>query len=104
MEYLLESFRADWESLLSYAPRLLYATVLLAVFALGGIYAGRLARAILARSPRFRTNQRFLIGLVTWGVVSVGLLIALGVLGFAGVAASMLATGGVVAIHSGYHE
>jgi small-conductance mechanosensitive channel len=76
--------------------------VLLVVFVVAGRYAGRLVGSLLSRSPRFQTNQRFLAGAITWTVVSAGLLLALGVLGFAGVAASMLATGGVVAIVLGF--
>lgn len=102
MEFVLESFRADWEGLLQFAPRLIYAAVLLGFFVVGGVYAGRLVQTILARTPRFRTNRRFLVGLVTWAFASVGLLLALGILGFAGVAASLLATGGVVAIVLGF--
>lgn len=102
MEFVLDSFRADWEAVLGYAPRLVYAAFLFGVFAVIGSYAGRLARTVLGRSPRFRTNQRFLSRLFSWLFVSAGLLLALSLLGFTGIAASMLATGGVVAIVLGF--
>lgn len=102
MDFVMESFRADWEALLKFAPRLIYAAVLLVVFVVAGSYAGRLSRSLLGRSPRFRTNKRFLAGAISWALVSVGVLLSLGVLGFAGIAASMLATGGVVAIVLGF--
>ncbi len=102
MEFMLDSFRADWEAFLGYAPRLLYAAILFGLFAVAGNFAGRLTRTVLGRSPRFRTNQRFLSRLVSWLFVSAGLLLALSLLGFTGIAASMLATGGVVAIVLGF--
>ncbi len=102
MEFVTESFRADWETLLRLAPRLLYAALLVAVFSLAGMWVGRLVHAALGRSPRYRTSQRFLSRLVAWGIASVGLLLAVGVLGFTGIAASMLATGGLVAIVLGF--
>ncbi len=102
MDFVIESFRADWLLLLSYTPRLLYALVLLIVFLGAGRFAARLVSGISGRSDFFHGNERFIGQGISWLAGSVGVLLALGVLGFHGVAASMLATGGVAAIVLGF--
>lgn len=102
MEYMLQSLLADWESFLKFAPRVFYGLVLLIVFLLVARYGGRLVEKILERSTRLRANAHFLQIVVTWLIASIGLLLALGLMGFSGIVASLLATGGVVAIVLGF--
>ncbi|MDH3536352.1 MAG: mechanosensitive ion channel family protein [Gammaproteobacteria bacterium] len=102
MEYVLESIRADWQTFLRFAPRFVYGLLLLIVFLLAARYGGRLVANILERSAQLRTNAHFLQNLVTWSIASVGFLLALGLMGFSGIATSLLATGGVVAIVLGF--
>ncbi len=102
MEYILETIRADWELFLKFAPRIIYGLVLLVIFLLAARYSGRLVGKILDRSPKLRANAHFLQNLVTWLIASIGFLLALGLMGFTGLAASLLATGGVVAIVLGF--
>lgn len=102
MDFVIESLSADWESLLRYAPRLGYALILLAIFLIAAKLAGKYTARILQRSSRLRTNKQFLRHLVSWSIGSVGILLSLGIMGFHGVATSLLATGGVVAIVLGF--
>lgn len=102
MEFVIETLQADWEDLLRFAPKLLYALVLLAVFFVVGNITGRLTARLLRRSERFRVNEHFLQRAVSWSIGITGILLALGLMGFQGVATSMLATGGVVAIVVGF--
>ena len=102
MEFVVESLRTDWEAFLRFAPRLFYALVLLVIFLVAARFAGRLAANVFHRSVRMRSNERFLRHVVTWSISSIGILLALGLMGFQGVAASLLATGGVVAIVLGF--
>jgi small-conductance mechanosensitive channel len=102
MEFVIESLRADWQAFLVFAPRLFYGFVLLIIFLLTAKFAGRIAARVLHRSARFRSNERFLQHVVTWSISSLGVLLALGLMGFQGIAASLLATGGVVAIVLGF--
>lgn len=102
MEFVIESLNTDWESFLRFAPRLVYAAALLLVFLVAAKIAGKTAVRLLERSTRLRTNKEFLRHLVSWLISLVGVLLALGILGFHGVAASLLATGGVVAIVLGF--
>jgi len=102
MEFVIESLGTDWEAFLRFAPRLLYGLVLLIIFLIAARFAGRLVVNVLHRSIRMRSNERFFRHLVTWSISSVGILLALGVMGFQGIATSLLATGGVAAIVLGF--
>jgi small-conductance mechanosensitive channel len=102
MELVIESLRADWEAFLRFAPRLFYGLVLLVIFLTAAKFAGQFAAKVLHRSARFRSNERFLQHAVRWSISSLGVLLALGLMGFQGIAASLLATGGVVAIVLGF--
>jgi small-conductance mechanosensitive channel len=102
MDFVIESLSADWNSFLRFAPRRAYAAVLLVVFLIAGGIAGKYVSFLLDRSKRLRTNKQFLRHLVSWLFGSIGILLALGIMGFHGVAASLLATGGVVAIVLGF--
>ncbi len=102
MEFVIESLRADWELLLRFAPRLFYGLALLVVFLIMAKLAGRLAGKVLHSSIRLRSNERFLQHVVTWSIGFVGVLLALGLMGFQGIVTSLLATGGVVAIVLGF--
>lgn len=102
MNYVLDSLQTDWQSFLAYSPRLIYAAVLLLIFGLLSITVGKLVTRVFTRSERLRGNVRFVRRIVVWTIRVVGVLLALGVMGFQGVAASLLATGGVVAIVLGF--
>lgn len=102
MEYMIDSLRADWQAFLAFSPRLLYAILLLLASWFAGSIAGRLSARVLDRVQRMKPNVRFIRGLAKWSIRTVGVLLALGVMGLQGVAASLLATGGVVAIVLGF--
>jgi len=102
MEFILKSIRADWQTFLGLAPRFVYGLVLLLMFLLAARYGGRLVGNLLERSSRLRANAHFLQNLVTWLIASIGFLLALGLMGFKGIATSLLATGGVVAVVLGF--
>lgn len=101
MEYILETLRSDWELFLRFAPRLLYAALLLILMLGLGRLAGRALAKLLTDRSRL-TNQHVIRYIISWTLGTIGVLLALGVLGLDGVAASMLATGGVVAIVAGF--
>jgi len=102
MEFITESLHADWQTFLNYSPRLIYAAiVLIAVFIAAGAVS-RLIGNIMRRSERLQSQERYVRRLVLWAIRLIGVMFALGVMGFKGVAASMLATGGVVAIVLGF--
>ncbi len=102
MDFVLETLTNDWQTFLRLLPKLMYALVVIAVFLFVGRHVGRLSGRLFALSDGLRGNQRFMQQLVTWVVSSVGLLLALSLLGLQGIAASLLATGGVVAIVAGF--
>jgi small-conductance mechanosensitive channel len=102
MEFILDSLRADWQSFLSFSPRLIYAIVLLLIFWFAGSALGNVTGRVLQASEKTRATMGFVQRLVTWALRFAGVLLALGVMGFQGVAASVLATGGILAIVLGF--
>lgn len=102
MEFITEGLQADWQAFLSFSPRLIYAVIVLVVFFLGARIISNLVARIMRRSERLQTQERYVRRLVMWAIRILGMLFALSVMGFKGLAASMLATGGVVAIVLGF--
>ncbi len=102
MDFVLESLRADWEALLRFAPRLFYGLVVLTIFLAAARLGGRVVSRVLRRTGQLEANESFFRHTVTLLIGVVGILLALGVMGFHGVAASLLATGGVVAVVLGF--
>lgn len=102
MEFITESLRSDWQTFLSFSPRLIYAGIVLIIFLLAAHTLSELVGRILRRSERLQTQERYVRRLVIWAIWLLGVLFALSVMGLKGLAASMLATGGVVAIVLGF--
>ena len=102
MEIIIESLLADWRSFLGFAPKLLYGLAIVIVFLIIGRYSARGIGHLLRRAVRTRSTARFFEHLTSWIIVSIGLLLALGVMGFHGIATSLLATGGIAAIILGF--
>ena len=102
MEFVLESLRADWQTFLNYSPRLIYAAIVLIIASLAAGGFSRLVGNVMRRSQRLQQQERYVRRLVLWTIQLIGVMFALGVMGFKGVATSMLATGGVVAIVLGF--
>lgn len=102
MDFVIESLRADWQSFLGFSPRLIYAIVLLSVFWIGGGIIGKIVGRVLRKSERIRADLGFVQRLTIWALRFAGVLMALGVMGFQGIAASLLATGGILAIVLGF--
>ncbi|MGB5488852.1 MAG: mechanosensitive ion channel domain-containing protein [Lysobacterales bacterium] len=102
MEFITESLQADWQTFLSFSPRLIYAAIVLIIFFLVARALSNLVARIMHRSERLQAQERYVRRLVMWAIRILGVLFALSVMGFKGLAASMLATGGVVAIVLGF--
>lgn len=102
MEFITESLKADWQTFLSFSPRLIYAGIVLVIFLLAAGMVNKLVGRIMQRSQRLQNQERYVRRLVMWAIRLLGVVFALSVMGFKGVAASMLATGGVVAIVLGF--
>lgn len=90
------------DALLGLLPEIVAATLVLVLFAgIGAVLGAGLARALRAtgRADRYVRLARRLL---RWMVAGFGLVLALQILGLTGVAASLLATGGIVAIVFGF--
>ncbi len=102
MERLIDSLAAEWQRMIELAPRALVALVVLLVFVLAGRLAGRGVGLLLQRGGLTPTHQLFFRRLVIWLAALVGLAVALNVLGLGGVAAGLLAGGGLTAVVLGF--
>jgi small conductance mechanosensitive channel len=102
MDFITESLRADWQTFLSFSPRLIYAVIVLIIFFLVARVFSNLVGRIMRRSEHLQAQERYVRRLVMWAIRLLGVLFAMSVMGFKGLAASMLATGGVVAIVLGF--
>jgi len=102
MDILVESLTEEWQSLVRLSPRLLVAMVIFAVSILIGRLFGKAAVHILARGNFKSTHRNFFRNLTAWLVAILGLILALNVLGLKGLAASLVAGGGITAIILGF--
>lgn len=102
MEFILDSVRADWEAFLRFGPRLIYAAVLFVVAYLAGRHIGNVAMRVLRRRASHTGEEHLLRSVFNLIAAGVGLVLALGVLGLQGIATSLIATGGAVAIVLGF--
>ena len=102
MEFILDSVRADWEAFLRLSPRLIYAVVLFTVVYLSGRQLGRITLRVLRRRAGRTGEEHLLRSVFNLVAAGIGLVLALGVLGLQGIATSLIATGGAVAIVLGF--
>ncbi|MBT8144468.1 MAG: mechanosensitive ion channel, partial [Gammaproteobacteria bacterium] len=94
--------RDKWESLLGALPQIAIALVVFIIVALIGQAVSRAIFALLQRGNFADTHRDFFRRLVAWLFYLAGFTLALGVLGFSGVAASILTGGGVTAVVLGF--
>ena len=102
MEILLESIHEEWARLVRHAPRVLAALLVLVVFVVLGGVLGRGLDRMLRRGRVPVAHRGFFRDVARWALVGVGLVVALNIVGLHGVAASLVAGGGVTAIVLGF--
>jgi small-conductance mechanosensitive channel len=102
MKVLIESLIQEWHNLLRVVPRLFMAIVLLLVFIWIGRILGRALGRLLERGRFSGTHKKFFQSAGTWLFLLIGLILALNVIGMRGIAASLLAGGGVTAVILGF--
>ncbi len=102
MDRLIESFAGQWEGVIEFAPRALLALVVFLIFVVVGRLAVRGLGLVLNRGGLPPTHQLFFRRLLNWAAVLFGMAVALNVLGLGGVAAGLLAGGGLTAVMLGF--
>ncbi|MEQ9105767.1 MAG: mechanosensitive ion channel family protein [Rhodothermales bacterium] len=102
----LDTGAAAWDNLVAMAPRLLGGVVILVVGLVVARLSSRAMKLWVARQAvdgeRRRRPSKAPERVVRWGVSTLAIVLALQFVGLTGVAASLLATGGVVAIILGF--
>ncbi|MFQ5351137.1 MAG: mechanosensitive ion channel family protein [Thermoanaerobaculia bacterium] len=102
MDRLKDSFADEWQSAIDLAPQVVLALVVLLVFVVIGRLAARGLGLALERGGLTVTHQRFFRRLLSWAAALFGLAMALNVLGLGGVAAGLVAGGGLTAVMLGF--
>lgn len=102
MDIIVGSLADKWEQLLSALPEIAIAVVVFIVVAVLGQVAGRGVVAVMKRGNFGQTHRDFFRRLIAWLFYLVGFTLALNVLGFSGLAASILTGGSVTAIVLGF--
>lgn len=102
MDVLLESLRQIWDEIARLSPRLVLAVLTVVVFGgLGRVLGVALSRAA-RRAGRAEGMTFFARALVSWLLTIVGIVVALNLMGWGSLAASLLATGGLMAVVFGF--
>ena len=102
MELLRETLSLEWEAVIRLAPRLAVALVVLVVLTLlGRGIAGAVSR-ILQRSQLPESHSGFFQAVTRGLFLLIGIVAALNIVGLKGVAASLLAGGGITAVVLGF--
>lgn len=102
MELLMESLKAEWQNLVRLSPKILIALIIFVIFIFLGRMIGRAVAHIMMRGNFKPTHRNFFRNLTAWLLGILGLIIALNLLGMKGLAASLMAGGGITAIILGF--
>ncbi len=102
MDIILRSLTAQWEAFLAAVPQILLGIGVFIAVAIVGQIVSRTVRAVLERGNLVDTHRGFIRRLVLWAFLLIGFTLTLNVLGFSGVAASILTGGGVTAVVLGF--
>ena len=102
MEVLLESLEQEWRGLIRLTPKIVMALVALLVSIGVGRVVARMLVGVLTRGNLSKVHLSFFKQLTQWSFLLLGVIIALNVLGLKGVAASLVAGGGVTAVVLGF--
>lgn len=102
MEELLNSFSSEFEAVVELAPRILFGAVLFVLFLIIGRLVSRGIRRLGERTDRESRTPRMMGRFMSMIFGILGLVIALQVMGLTGIATSLLATGGILAVVLGF--
>ena len=102
MEIFYETLIEEWHGIMRILPRFIVALV---VFGFSIILSRFVAKGIIRLISRgnFKpTHRNFFKGLTQWVIVFLGIIIGLNILGFKGLATSLVAGGGITAVVLGF--
>jgi small conductance mechanosensitive channel len=102
VEILFQSLIEDWHSLLRLAPRIVLAVLVIVISFQVGRVLGRIFARVLAHGRLTDTHRNFFRGLFAWTFGIIGIILALNLIGLNGLAAGLLAGGGITAVVIGF--
>ena len=91
MEALIDSLKAEWQTLVRLAPRLAFALLVLVLLIWIGRVVGKVVVKLLEKGKLTRTHKTFFKHFVTWSFAMLGIVIGLNLLGLQGAAAGLMA-------------
>ncbi|WP_440999699.1 mechanosensitive ion channel family protein [Fodinibius sp. SL11] len=102
MDILYARLEQLFEQFLEKLPEFLFALLVLVLFHFIARGGRRVYQNVLDRTPLTLSNIKFFGKLIYGLIFLVGILIALNILGFSGIATSILASGGITAVVLGF--
>jgi len=102
MEILYSRFEELFNQFLEKLPELLFALIALILFHFLARGGRKIYKNILNKTPLTSSNVNFFGKLIYGLIFLVGILVALNILGLSGIAASILASGGITAVILGF--
>jgi len=102
MDVFLDTLTQEWHNFVRLLPRLTVAIIVIACSIIVGNLISKGVVGILARGDFNPTHRNFFRGLTKWLVVFIGLIIVLNIVGLKGLAASLVAGGGITAVVLGF--
>jgi len=102
VDTLIDSLTAEWQALVRLTPRVVLAVLVLLLLIWIGRVVGRLTVRLLEKGKLTRTHKSFFRHLVSWSFALLGIVIGLNLLGLQGVAAGLMAGGGLTAVVLGF--
>jgi small-conductance mechanosensitive channel len=102
MDILLEGLVQEWHDILRLLPRILFSAFALLACVGAGRALGHAFVRLSERSKLSDTQKRFFRTTIIWLFALLGLIVALNLMGLKGLAASLVAGGGVTAVILGF--
>lgn len=102
MDILMESLLHEWQNLLRILPRVIMAVIVLIIFIGIGRLLGKGLLRLLKGGNFTLAHKHFFHKIVVWVFILIGLTISLNLLNLKGLAASLIAGGGVTAVILGF--
>lgn len=102
MNQIIESFHRFFDTLKTSAPQIVVGFIVLLVFILVGLAAGRTLKRVLERTKTSPKKIVTIRRITRWFFYSIGIIIALNIMGLTKAASGILAAGGVLTVVLGF--
>lgn len=102
IDQIKNKFVSYWETLVLSTPKIALSLLILCVFVLIGIFIGKVLRSRLSKRAENKLAVNYIVKLIKFIVILVGILLALNALGLENIAGGLLAGAGMGAVIIGF--